>query len=203
MLKLQQQIQCCRYCCCCCCEHKKSIQSTRTFLQKTYERKILFGELSRNVETACSQLRGEGLLTKGVYIFLKPKLKWEKYVEKYFELPNYTNSDTTIMKLIERLFDKDFNAEKLLYKKSGVIFTGLKSASDIPPDLFGEQDTVYEDEYKLTSVIDSIRNKYGFNVISLASSLEVNKSRGEDYKRRHMTDVYDTGLPYPFLGVTN
>jgi hypothetical protein len=163
----------------------------------------LLGELSRNVETACSQLREDGLFTKGVYVFIKPKIRGQKYIEKYFELPNYTNSDITIMKYVEQLFDENFNAEKVLYKKSGITCVGLKLADEIPDDLFGEQKSVSLEEFRIMSVLDKIRYKYGFGSIGLASSLEVNNNRREDYTKRHKKDFYESGLPYPYLGVTN
>jgi DNA polymerase-4/DNA polymerase V len=51
--------------------HQKSIQSTRTFLRSTSESKVLLGELSRNIEIACSELRAHKLVTKSFYIFWK------------------------------------------------------------------------------------------------------------------------------------
>jgi DNA polymerase-4/DNA polymerase V len=181
--------------------HKKSIQSTRTFLQKTFDNKILKGELSRNVEVACSEMRKDNLVTNKFYIFMLPKQKGQKVVEMIFELPNYTCSESLILKHIERLFDKDFNNDRVLYKKTGVVMLNLLSKDELKPDLFGVQENINEQEIKIGKLIDGLRHKYGFSVISLASSLEQNNRRYEDYKKRHVHDIYESGLPYPFLGI--
>jgi nucleotidyltransferase/DNA polymerase involved in DNA repair len=183
--------------------HKKSIQSTRTFLQATNNKEILKGELSRNIEIACSELRQEALVAKRFYIFLKPKHKGQKYVEQSFELPNYTNLDTSVLKYIEHLFDKSFNLDNIIYKKSGVTMLSLIKAAEIPKDLFNENESLRVEENKISSLVDGIRNKFGFDSICLVSSIQSNNFRKVDYSRRHRNDNYIGGLPYPFLGVTN
>ncbi len=183
--------------------HKKSIQSTRTFLQATNIKKTLVGELSRNVEIACSELRNADLKTNKVYIFLKPKDKGQKYFEKVFDLQNYTSLDSVILKNIEQAFDELNSTRPVVYKKSGVIMLNLVKEDEIPEDLFNTQIDSNKVENKLTSLVDGLRNKYGFGIISLATSLETNNNRGKDYERRHVTDNYEHGLPYPFLGIIN
>ena len=182
---------------------QKSIQSTRTFLNKTSEKKIIYGELSRNVEVACSELRNHGLVTNRIYVFIKPKIKGQKYIENSIELANFTNSEITVMKYVEQLFDESFNLGNVVYKKSGVTMSNLQGMEDLPQDLFGTQENVNIEESKITSLVDSIRNKYGFGMMGLASSLEVNNKRGLDYKKRHKNDYYESGLPFPFLGIIN
>lgn len=183
--------------------HKKSIQSTRTFLQKSSDKKILYGELSRNVEVACSEMRKDGLLTNRVYFFIQPKIKGEKYVQKMFDLPNYTNSDMAIMKCIEQAFDESLELGNTVFKKTGVMVMNLASYDELEQDLFNHVEYTLKEESKLTNLVDSLRNKYGFGVIALASSLEQNNKRRTDYVRRHKTDIYESGLPYPFLGIIN
>jgi DNA polymerase V len=183
--------------------HKKSIQSTRTFLQATNNKEILKGELSRNIEIACSELRQEDLVAKRFHIFLKPKHKGQKYIEQSFELPNYTNLDISVLKYIERLFDKSFNTDNIIYKKSGVTMLGLIKTSEIPKDLFDENESLRVEENKISSLVDGIRNKFGFDSICLVSSIQTNNFRKADYSRRHKQDNYIGGLPYPFLGMVN
>jgi DNA polymerase-4/DNA polymerase V len=183
--------------------HKKSIQSTRTFLNKTNIKKTLYGELSRNVEIACSQMREQGLVTKHISYFLIPKEKGQRYIDASVNLPNYTNSDITVMKFIEHSFDKLICKDKVMYKKSGVIMMGLERAEDLQPDLFGTQESINIEEDRITRLIDGIRNKYGFGILGLASSLDVNNNRGKDHKRRHIDDNYISGLPFAFLGITS
>lgn len=183
--------------------HKKSIQSTRTFLQKTNTKKTLYGEISRNVEIACGEMRKENLLTRNIHIFLKPADKGQNYFEKSFELPYYTNSEITIMKCIEHTFDNSLIGCKTLYKKSGVTVFNLLAEEELVQDLFHEQENILKEENKVTDLIDGLRNKYGFAVIGLASSIETNNNRSTDYTRRHRTDNYESGLPYPYLGIAN
>jgi len=183
--------------------HKKSIQSTRTFLQGTNVKKTLIGELSRNVEIACSELRSAKLKTNKIFVFLKPKEKGQKYFEKVFDLPFYTSCDTAALKYIEQAFDELNMGQQVVYKKSGVIMLNLLKEAEIPEDLFNTQINQNINENKITGLVDSLRNKYGFGIIGLATSLETNNNRGRDYDRRHVTDNYEHGLPYPFLGIIN
>jgi DNA polymerase-4/DNA polymerase V len=183
--------------------HKKSIQATRSFLKKTSNKFEMYGELSRNIETMCSQLRESSLVTKYVYVYFKPKNRWQKRIEKPVELPNYTASDITVLKYVEQMFDEDFNKDNIVYKKSGVVCYGLKSVDELQVDLFGEQENILKEESKVTEVVDILRNRYGFGSVCLASSIGSINKRQEDYERRHKKDVYEAGLPYPFLGVTS
>jgi hypothetical protein len=171
-------------------------------LAKTNESKILRGELSRNLEVACSELRKSGLYTKDVYFFLSPKDLRHVPVEKRFELPNYTNSEVVISKFIERMFDEFEHTSTVVYKKSGVTLFNLVNKDEIPEDLFNENGLCIKEESKITMTIDKLRNKYGFGIIGLATSIDTNLKRRIDYKVRHKEDVYECGLPFPFLGIT-
>lgn len=183
--------------------HKKSIQSTRTFLKATNVKKDLRGELSRNIEIACSELRNNGLKTNKVHFFLQPKNKFDKFVEQVFDLPVFTNLEIQVSKFIEQMFDKSGSNSSVVYKKSGVTMLNLHKESEIPEDLFETQKIANSDELRVTNLIDGLRDKYGFRIISLASSLDVNNNRSKDWTRRHSTDTYESGLPFPFLGIIN
>lgn len=50
---------------------KKSVQSTRSITRKTRDRELLFSELSRNVEAACSEIKNTGLYTNHISVFYR------------------------------------------------------------------------------------------------------------------------------------
>jgi nucleotidyltransferase/DNA polymerase involved in DNA repair len=50
---------------------KKSVQSTRSITHKTRDRELLFSELSRNVEAACSEIKNTGLYTNHISVFYR------------------------------------------------------------------------------------------------------------------------------------
>jgi Na+-transporting NADH:ubiquinone oxidoreductase subunit NqrD len=80
---------------------------------------------------------------------------------------------------------------------------GLIKTSEIPKDLFDENESLRVEENKISSLVDGIRNKFGFDSICLVSSIQTNNFRKADYSRRHKQDNYIGGLPYPFLGMVN
>lgn len=181
--------------------YQKSLQSTRSLINRTTDINILKGELSRNIEVACSEMRKKGLVTNKVHMFVSPKNPSDIFLEKCFDLVNFTNAEMHILKQIEHLFDKSVLTGKVVYKKTGVTMLNLLPIEEIPDDLFGCQIETSFQESKITNVIDGLRKRFGYNSISLASSLTARNKRVLDYEKRHLGDYYESGLPFPFLGV--
>ncbi len=196
--------------------HKKSIQSTRTFIKATNEKKIISSELSKNLETALSDMLSNNLYTNRVVFFVKQyrgeKVQNQKarstIINHEYNCEFYTQSSVTLSKglneFTERLFDK-FNVGNIsitgLYKSSGVILYNLRNQDEIQISLFDDQQISLNEENKSINVINNIRSKYGFGIISLASSLDAINNRELDRESRDKKDNYEYGLPYKFLGV--
>lgn len=196
--------------------HKKSIQSTRAFINKTTDKNIIYSELSKNLETAFSELYKNRLYTNRVVLFVKEykdaSLKYNqksKIISQEYFLPEFNQSCLSaskyINKFIEHLFDKNENtlgSVQHLYKSSGVVLCNLKKRDEISQSLFdGLDDKKYlDDETKVNLLVQNLRGKHGFGVISLGSSVGAINSRNEDRESRDKKDNYIYGLPYKYLG---
>ena len=196
--------------------HKKSIQSTRAFIKSTNEKKIVYSELSKNLETALSDMLSNNLYSNRVVFFVKQyrgeKVQNQKgrstIISHEYNCEFYTQSSMTLSKglneFIEHLFDKCNTGNVSitgLYKSSGVILCNLRNQDEIPISLFDDQQISLKEESKSINARSNIRNKYGFSIISLASSLDAINNRGLDKESRDQKDNYEYGLPYKYLGV--
>jgi DNA polymerase-4/DNA polymerase V len=195
-------------------EHKKSIQSTRSFIKRTGDKKTIQSELSKNLETAMAELYSSDLYTNRVVLFVKEykdtSLKYNlksKILSQEFILPSFTQNILSVSKcidnFIEQTFDKKENGYTTthrLFKSSGVILTNLKTRQEIPISLFVEEEVEMEKENRFNKLINGLRDKYGFGVVVLGSSLDSLSKRTQDRKDRDIKDNYIYGLPYKYLG---
>ncbi len=179
---------------------QKSLQSTRTFLSKTKDKAIILSEISRNLEVAMSELRAKNLYTDRISFYFKSAVAGTSSSCGEIMVSNYTNSSNKFINNIEQMFDKLSNGGTRVYKGSGVIAHNLIQRGDLPVSLFDDQEIAIEEDNKLNSAIDKLRNKFGFNIIEYASSQNaINKREG--YKaKREIKDNYIAGLPYTYLG---
>ena len=153
---------------------QKSIQSTATFRPSSSDSKIIFAELSENVERACEHARGLGLMSNAVSFFVKNTDFAYRSGES--KLPLYTNNPSIILNTIENVFKKILqNGEKI--RSTGITLQNLRRSEEVPRDLFGMQDKS-ESKSIIEEVSDNIRAKFGQNVLKRASSL-----KGEGRKR--------------------
>lgn len=176
---------------------QKSIQATRS-LRATNSKEILFSELSRNVETACEELRRMNLLTRKVNMFYKyaDGTKHREWAE--ISLPVYTDDPKIILKeLLEA--SKAVYQEGLRYKATGVTFLGLRRAEAIQEDLFGAQIS-HNRAKKHLETLDSINHKFGAWTIMHASSMKSVLERKRELDIRNKKDTYEYGLPLPYMG---
>ncbi len=149
---------------------QKSIQSTATFKPASDNPKIIFAELSENIERACEHARRLDVMTKSVSFFIKNT----KFIHRMgdAELPLYTSNPSIILKEIEPVFLKLFNKnrdEKI--RSTGVTLHNLRRTEDVPRDLFGIQEKV-DSKNSIEKVGDMIREKFGHNALKRASSLK-------------------------------
>lgn len=183
---------------------QKSIQATRSFIKKTNKRREILSELSRNLESACSQAREMGLYTDRVFFYVRSERGDKgryKSVSDSIELRHFTNTHMSIYKFIEQSFDNLIIDEGIVYRSSGIVLSNLRLKEDMMQDLFGEQETVIQEENKITNTIDEIRKKFGYSAIQSLSSLDSNNKRDLETDKRDGKDNYIYGLPYPFMGI--
>jgi DNA polymerase-4/DNA polymerase V len=180
--------------------HQKSIQSTRTFMKRLVNKRQILSELYKNIETCSGELRRQDLYTNSVYIFVQRDKGQGEKIFYEVELPFFTQSSIEINKYVERVFDKYGDTLPGIYKKSGIQANGLKQKDEIALDMFGDQENKFENEKPMNVAIDKLREKYGFQIVQTAASLNAFNGRNTDQNKRESKDNYEYGLPYPFLG---
>jgi len=156
---------------------QKSIQSTATFKPSSSDPKVIFAELSDNIEHACEHARRLGLMTNAVSFFVK-NTKFIHYTADA-RLPLYTNNPSSILKEVERSFKSLLHGD--LIRSTGISLHNLRRIEDVPQDLFGIQEKA-DAKNTIEEVGDMIRQKFGHNALKRASSLKsTGKERGNSF----------------------
>lgn len=159
---------------------QKSIQSTATFKPSSSDLKIIFAELSANVERACENARGLNLVTNSVSFFVKNTDFI--YREGVSRLPLYTTNPGVILNIIEPLLNKLLKKDEKI-RSTGITLSNLRRSEEIPRDLFGIQDKS-EDKNIIEKVEDDIRARFGNDSVKHASSLKGSgKQRGNSFPK--------------------
>ncbi len=138
---------------------QKSIGTETTFQQDTIDVEFLKTQLLRMTEEICYELRQQNKLTGCVVV----KLRYSDFntVTKQVKIA-YTSIDQTIKAHVMQLFDKLYD-KRMLVRLVGVRLTHL-IPGNYQISLFDDS----EEMIKLTQAIDSIRNRFGMNLIASA-----------------------------------
>lgn len=139
--------------------NQKSIGTETTFQQDTIDVEFLKTQLLRMTEEICYELRQQNKLTGCVVV----KLRYSDFntVTKQVKIA-YTSIDQTIKAHVMQLFDKLYD-KRMLVRLVGVRLTHL-IPGNYQISLFDDS----EEMIKLTQAIDSIRNRFGMNLIASA-----------------------------------
>lgn len=175
-------------------EHRahRSVSTTRTFVP-TKEREFIFGQLSKNIETATRRLRDNGFFAKKVSLFLKSNDF--RYRGMEFTLSRQVSSPYEFLRIASAHFGELWNPRRM-YRATGVVLSGIVEADIATQDLFGDSVKVekMEDVFK---AVDEIEDRYGRHAVVFGSTLPV--------IRRAVPRGIGVALPrplaVPFLGV--
>jgi len=153
-----------------------------TFKPTSSDPKIIFAELSENVERACERARKLDLVTNNVSFFLKNTTFLHRSGDSH--LSEYTNNPSIILNVIEPIFNKLLeNKDKI--RSTGVTLQNLLRREKIQIDLFG-QIGKSEEKNIIEEVGDKIREKFGQNSLKHASSLKGSgRKRGNSFPKFH------------------
>jgi len=161
---------------------QKSIQSTSTFKPASSDAKIIFAELSENIERACERARELNLATNLVLFFVKNSNFTYRTGDSCLSL--YTNNPSEILNIVEPILYKLLQKDEKI-RSTGITLQNLLRRENIPRDLFG----IFEkDESKniIEEVCDGIREKFGQNSLKHASSLKCSgRGRGNSFPKPH------------------
>ena len=161
---------------------QKSIQSTSTFKPSSTDPKIIFAELSENVERACERARELNLLTNSVSFFIKNSDFVHR--EDKSNLPLYTNNPSEILNNIEPILDKLIKEDEKI-RSTGITLQNLIRRENIPSDLFGIFNKS-ETKNIVEEISDKVRKKFGQDSLKHASSLKGSgRKRGNSFPKPH------------------
>lgn len=151
---------------------KQQIMSSRSFGQAVTEVSDLCEAISAYVERAAQKLRAQRSLAGGLYVFLRtnpfdPKAaQYSANQHVSFGIPT---DDTRLIsdlavQVIKHLFKPGF-----VYKKAGVMLTGLTEKASYQQDLFANTEG-QEKSTKLMKALDEINGRFGRDSLITASS---------------------------------
>jgi DNA polymerase V len=148
---------------------KKNIATTRAFGKKLSDIEPLREAVSSHATTCAHKLRRQKSVARYLTIFIHtdPFSETQKYVSKSvtITLPIASNSDSILAKAalfgLKNIFQKG-----LLYKKAGVIVSGISTHSAIQGNLFENFDT--DKLNAVSQVTDYLNARYGKKTVSIA-----------------------------------
>jgi len=149
----------------------KSISKTKSFSKPTNDKRVLFAELTKNLENACLKARMYKLSAKKLIVFLKTHDYQISYVK--LKLKNATNLPLLLIDTLKEAFGMIYD-KNLFYRQTGVALTELGMRS---------QYRLFEDRVRIEKIIhlykavDNINKRYGNDKIHLAAdSLAISKN---------------------------
>lgn len=155
-----------------------SIQKTRTFTPASGDPKLLYSELSKNLESACRKARRYGLVASGLSFFLKTD--GFRYRTAEVKLVTPTSVPGTLLHALEPQFLNVYR-KGTKYRTTGVSLLGLREAKPEQLDLFAEPGRT-EGVARIFEHVDHLTEKYGRDAIHLASSARAIEARRERAK---------------------
>jgi DNA polymerase IV len=146
-----------------------SIQKTHTFHPPSGDVNFLLSQLSGHVEDACAKARYYNLAPRKISFFLKTQTF--HYYRHEIKLLSPTNLPELLIPIIAKEFGKVYK-KGIRYRSAGVTLQDLVDSSVVQADLFG--DNIRADKFDtIHKQIESLEDKFGKRVVTLASSAEV------------------------------
>jgi DNA polymerase V len=151
---------------------KQQIMSSKSFGRPVTDVEDLCEAISAYVERATQKLRAQQSLAGGLYVFLRTNPfdpRAEQYSANQHVSLGVPTDDTRLIsdlavQVIKHLFKPGF-----IYKKAGVMLTGLTEKASLQQDLFA--DTIRQDKSaKLMKTLDEINGRFGRDSLICASS---------------------------------
>ncbi|MEH6478530.1 MULTISPECIES: Y-family DNA polymerase [Pseudoalteromonas] len=148
-------------------QDKREIYSTRSFGERICEPIALKTALINHVTTVANKLRAQRSLTHQLYIFAASGAHENRYYKKSFvyKFPSPTNDTCVMANAVSEVFNEIYKPGIRFYK-CGVGAVELISEQFQQSDLFNKS----PDNPKLMQCLDTINNRYGKGMLSLASS---------------------------------
>ncbi len=148
---------------------KKSICTSRTFGKMVTKEKDLIGSIAMHVARCAEKLRSQHSYANFAHIFISsnsfrkdlPQYRCCKIIKFPYPLSNTGEMLIYIIPIIKQIFKSGY-----LYKKAGVVLTGIVEDTVIQRNLF-ENDNI-KNKKKLFNKIDTINKKMGRDTVRYA-----------------------------------
>jgi len=149
---------------------QKSISRTRSF-RATRDEGILWAHILRHLSYCVFKMRRQGMMAKGISVWLRDG----EYRHGGFNatLTRPLDTEAYLTPFIRRCFQKTYDPKRA-YTQAGMALWNLTPNGSVQYSLFDAAENVERDE-GLQQSLDSIRKRYGRDVITLGAALPVNK----------------------------
>ncbi len=174
---------------------RKTLVRSRSFGERVESKENLREALAKHAQRAAEKLREEGLVAKGIKVFITTK--------RFGDGPHYSNgvagsiSEHTaraapFVKATRRLLEPIYR-EGYGYKKAGVMLYDIRPKRPHQESLFGRR---RQQDESLTEAVDQINREHGKNAIGLAAAglPDTEGSLGREWamKRQRRSPRYTT-----------
>jgi DNA polymerase V len=171
-------------------EPNQQIIRSRSFGQLVTDKTALQAAIASHVSSAAAALREQGTQASVLTIFVHTNRFREQDAQymgsKTAALPSSTADTLLLNQLAMRLLDQTYKPG-YLYKKAGVMLSGIESATNQQSDLFAQ--TNDPKRKNLMSAMDSLNEKYGRGTVQVATAMQ-----NEDWRmcREKLSPCYTT-----------
>lgn len=151
---------------------KQQIMSSKSFGQPVMFVEDLCEAISVYVERATQKLRAQKSLASGLYVFLRTNPfdpNASQYNANHHVAFGVPTDDTRVISDLAILIIKYLYKSGFVYKKAGVMLTGLTEVKSHQHDLFTDTSEL-EKSSKLMKTLDEINGRFGRNSLICASS---------------------------------
>ncbi len=182
-------------------EAPHSVQRTRSFTPATTDIRVLWAELSRNVEEACVSARREGLIPARASFFIKSQDF--RYRGSEAKLPYPSDVPQDVLRALRKPFAEAYQ-QGVRYRATGTTLFAFRTEDSLQLDLWDKQQEVRKAS-RVFEAADRLAGRYGRQVVSLASSMRGGRGSRtqEEIEYQDRFRIKGTGakrLPIPVLG---
>lgn len=171
-------------------EPNQQVIRSRSFGQLVTDKIALQAAISTHVCSAVAVLREQGTLASVINVFIDTNRFREQDIQyhgsKTTSLPHPSSDTLQFNQLAMQLLD-DIYKKGYLYKKAGVMLSGIESGTRVQTDLFAQKDTPAREN--LMQALDNLNARYGRGTVQLATAMQ-----NEDWRmsRGNLSNCYTT-----------
>ena len=148
-----------------------SISKTKTFTPATADKEYVFGQLVKNLESACIKARRHHLAPRRLIVMLRTQEF--RHSGREAKLSRASNLPVDIIEVARELFDHMYVLGER-YRWSGVVLADLLPDTTTQVTLF-EPPLRWERMRRLYEAVDSLASRYGKHTVHLAASQQVHQ----------------------------